>query len=90
MIKSQNPTFQKLQPEISEKICQYATTNQLEMTACDLTKRILDNTSRETLQLNGNFTQNSPYKIQNIFSKIFSSTDNLEDLLKNTWNGILK
>lgn len=90
MIKSQNQIFQKLQPEISEKICQYAITNQLEMTACDLTKRVLDNTSRETLQPNGNFTQNSPYKIRNIFSKIFSSTDNLEDLLKNTWNGILK
>lgn len=90
MIKSQNPTFQKLQPEISEKICQYATTNQLEMTACDLTKRVLDNTSRETLQPNGDFTKNSPYEIRSIFSKIFSSTDNLEELLKNTWNGILK
>ena len=87
MIKSQNPSFQRLQPEISEKICQYATTNQLEMTACDLTKRILDNASRETLQPIGNFTRNSPYKVKNIFREIFTPKNKLDELLKSTWNG---
>lgn len=90
MIKSQNPIFQKLQPEISEKICQYAITNQLEMTACDLTKRVLDNTSRETLQPIGNFTRNSPYKVKNIFKEIFILNNKFNELLQNTWNGKLK
>ena len=90
MIKSQNPIFQKLRPEISEKICQYATTNQLEMTACDLTKRILDNASRETLQPIGNFTRNSPYKVKNIFKEIFTLNNKFNELLQNTWNGKLK
>ena len=90
MLKSQNPVFQKLRPEISEKICQYATTNQLEMTACDLTKRILDNASRETLQPIGNFTRNSPYKVKNIFKEIFTLNNKFNELLQNTWNGKLK
>ena len=90
MLKSQNPAFQKLRPEISEKICQYATTNQLEMTACDLTKRILDNASRETLQPIGNFTRNSPYKVKNIFKEIFTLNNKFNELLQNTWNGKLK
>lgn len=90
MLKSQNPAFQKLRPEISEKICQYATTNQLEMTACDLTKRILDNASRETLQPIGNFTRNSPYKVKNIFREIFTLNNKFNELLQNTWNGNLK
>lgn len=90
MLKSQNPAFQKLRPEISEKICQYATTNQLEMTACDLTKRILDNASRETLQPIGNFTRNSPYKVKNIFREIFTLNNKFNELLQNTWNGKLK
>ena len=90
MLKGQNPAFQKLRPEISEKICQYATTNQLEMTACDLTKRILDNASRETLQPIGNFTRNSPYKVKNIFKEIFTLNNKFNELLQNTWNGKLK
>ena len=90
MLKSQHPAFQKLRPEISEKICQYATTNQLEMTACDLTKRILDNASRETLQPIGNFTRNSPYKVKNIFKEIFTLNNKFNELLQNTWNGKLK
>ena len=90
MLKGQNPAFQKLRPEISEKICQYATTNQLEMTACDLTKRILDNASRESLQPIGNFTRNSPYKVKNIFKEIFTLNNTFNELLQNTWNGKLK
>ena len=87
MLKGQNPTLQKLQPKIAEKICQYATTNQLEMTACDLTKRILDNASRETLQPIDNFTKNSPYEVKNVFREIFTSRNKLDRLLKNTGNG---
>ena len=87
MLKNQNPAFQKLRPKISENICQYATTNQLEMTACDLTKLILDNTSKEKLLPIKNFTNNSPYEKQSFFNNFFNKKDKLDKLLKKTWNG---
>lgn len=89
MIKGQEPTFKKLKPEITEKISEYATTNPLEMIACDLSKRIINCTSKETLQPIGDFTINSPYKKQNLFKRLFERKDNLEKMLKNTWNGKL-
>ncbi len=89
MQKTQNPNFQKLKPEISEKISEYATTNPLEMIACDLSKRIINCTSKETLQPIGDFTINSPYKKQNLFKRLFERKDNLEKMLKNIWNGKL-
>ena len=89
MVKGQEPAFQKLKPEITEKISEYATTNPLEMIACDLSKRIINCTSKETLQPIGDFTINSPYKKQNLFKRLFERKDNLEKMLKNTWNGIL-
>ena len=89
MMKGQEPTFQKLKPEITENFSEYATTNQLEMIACDLSKRIINCTSKETLQPIGDFTINSPYKKQNLFKKLLERKDNLEKMLKNTWNGIL-
>lgn len=89
MQKAQNPNFQKLKPEISEKISEYATTDQLEMIACDLSKRIINCTSKETLQPIGDFTINSPYKKQNLFKRLFERKDNLEKMLKNTWDGKL-
>ena len=87
MLKNQNPAFQKLRPKISENICRYATTNQLEMTACDLTKLILDNTSKEKLLPIKNFTNNSPYEKQSFFNNFFNKKDKLDKLLKKTWNG---
>lgn len=87
MIKSQNQTFQKLQPKISEKISQYAAINQLEMVACDLSKRILSSTSKETLQPIDNFMNDSPYEKQNLFNSFFNKKDKLDKLLKKTWNG---
>ncbi len=90
MQNGENPAFKKLQSKISARICQYATTNQLEMTACDLTKRILDNASRNTLQPIDNFTRNSPYKVKNIFREIFTLNNTFNELLQNTWNGKLK
>lgn len=89
MVKGQEPTFQKLKPEITEKISEYATTNPLEMIACDLSKRIINCTSKETLQPIGDFTIKSPYKKQNLFKKLLERKDNLEKMLKNTWNGKL-
>lgn len=89
MVKGQEPTFQKLKPEITEKISEYATTNPLEMIACDLSKRIINCTSKETLQPIGDFTIKSPYKKQNLFKKLLERKDNLEIMLKNTWNGKL-
>lgn len=89
MIKGQEPTFKKLKPEITEKFSEYATTNPLEMIACDLSKRIINCTSKETLQPIGDFTINSPYKKQNLFKRLFERKDNLEKMLKNTWNGKL-
>ena len=86
MIKSQNQTFQKLQPKISEKISQYAAINQLELIACDLSKRILSITSKETLQPIDNFIINSPYEKQNFFNNLFNRKDKLDKLLKKTWN----
>lgn len=87
MIKGQTSDFQKLQSEISRKISQYATANQLEMVACDLSKRILNCTSKETLQPIDNFITVSPYEKQNLFSNFFDKKDKLDNLLKNTWNG---
>lgn len=89
MVKGQEPAFQKLKPEITEKFSEYATTNPLEMIACDLSKRIINCTSKETLQPIGDFTINSPYKKQNLFKRLFERKDNLEKMLKNTWNGKL-
>lgn len=82
-----NQTFQKLKPEISEKISQYAAINQLEMVACDLSKRILSSTSKETLQPIDNFMNDSPYEKQNLFNSFFNKKDKLDKLLKKTWNG---
>ncbi len=87
MLKNENPLFQNLQSEIAEKICQYATTNQLEMIACDVTKQILNNISKDTLQPVNNFTTNSPYKKHCFLNILYNNKNALGTLLKNTWNG---
>lgn len=87
MQKDKNSSFSFLQREISQKNCQYATTNQLEMIACDLTKRILSCISKETLQPTHNFLKNSPYTKNFTLKKLFTNESKLDILLRDTWNG---
>ena len=89
MLKGKNQSFQNLQTEIEKKICRYGTTNLLEMMACDLTKRILDNTSKDNLQPVKKIMASTFYEEHNLLKNLFARKSKLDKLLKNTWNGIL-
>ena len=78
---------QKYSKRIKKYICEYASSNQLEAVACDLTKRIINSLDKENLILKKNPFRSSPYE-----KKVFltqKQEPKINEVLKQIWRGNL-
>ena len=84
----------KHKKSIIENICKYAATNQYELIACDLSKRICENLDKNNLIPNLNFIDKSPYQKIKKFNSISKNSNikatSLDKAINKYWNGNFK
>ena len=84
---SKSNLFRVKNKNLLDSICRYASTNQFEAVACDLSKRFIKNLNTDKLTINDNFLLNSPYHKKTLFTLLITNTSPLYDLLRKCWNG---
>ena len=90
---TQNPIYlRKFQDKYKNRldnICSYASSHPFEAVACDLSKRIIDNTDKNTLEIRKNIVSQSPYERTNFITRRLKYKDILDKLLNSIWRGKL-
>ena len=79
--------FQDKYESLADNICSYAASNPMETVACDLSKRLIKSIDKNTLTVQNNFMQKSPYENRAFYMISLQKHDNMFKLLKNLWNG---
>ena len=87
----QNPIYlRKFQDKYENRldnICTYASSHPFEAVACDLSKRIINNTDRNTLEISKNIISQSPYENTNFITRKLKYKDAIDKLLNSIWRG---
>lgn len=68
-------------------ICIYASSHPFEAVACDLSKRIIDNTDKNTFGISKNIISQSPYERTNFITRKLKYKDMIDKLLNSIWRG---
>ena len=85
-------TFRIKYESILKSMCNYASENPLETVACDLSKRILNSTDKNTLKPQSDFMHSSPYQNFSIikrFCMLYDKKHEDSSLLNKIWIGNL-
>ncbi len=83
--------YQQLYGQLVEnKICKYAKKEPLDLIACDMSGRLINNLDRNNIKLRSNPLKNSPYEKLFFLKNIFNNKSQIDRLIKNFFDGETK